>query len=161
VELVWVILVAGFLTSLAVPTLSTLPASRAGGAAAQLQHDLSYARQLAVATGTTTWVVFDDNAETWSLLEEDPSNPGRAAATAIIDPATGQPLVGALGVDEFTGVEIEYARFDGRPEVGFDWLGRPFDESEMPLSSRGEVRLTGPHDFFVEVGTGHVTHVGP
>ena len=78
VELVWVILVAGFLTSLAVPTLSTLPASRAGGAAAQLQHDLSYARQRAVATGTTTWVIFDDTAETWSLLEEDASNPGRA-----------------------------------------------------------------------------------
>jgi prepilin-type N-terminal cleavage/methylation domain-containing protein len=161
VELVWVMLIAGIITSLAVPTLSTLPESRAGAAAARVMNDLTYARQRAVATGTVTWIDFDPGAETWALLADDPASPGFADAQPIVDPADGGPMVGTLGADPFTGVEIVRARFNGQSVVGFDWLGRPLRSNGNPLTATGEVEITGPHLFEVDEVTGHVVHTRP
>lgn len=161
VELIAVLLIVGVLAATAIPSLQKIASTRASMAAAKLLNDLTHARQLAIATGTRTWVVFDASAETWTVLSEDPTNPGRVNATVINDPATGGTFVQTLGTGEFAGAQIISAAFDGNPEVGFDWLGRPLNSAEGSLAAQGTVTLTDNHLVHVAVSTGHVTHVAP
>jgi len=149
VELVAVIVIVAILAAAAVPTMSNLDGSRAAAAAKQLHSDVTFARQRAIATGTPSWVVFDTAAETWSVLAEDPDNPGRGQATVL--------FTVTLDVDRFIGVELITANFDSNPEVGFDWLGRPLDQSESELSADGTVTTTGGFTLTVHTGTGHVS----
>ena len=161
VELIAVMVVVGVLAASAVPSLRKMASTQASMAAAKLLNDMTHARQLAVATGTRTWVVFDTGAQTWTVLSEDPSNPGRVNATVINDAATGGNFVQTLGTGEFAGAQIIIAAFDGNPEVGFDWLGRPLNSAEGSLAAQGTVTLTDNHLIHVAVSTGHVTHVAP
>ena len=161
VELIAVMVVVGVLGASAVPSLRKMASTQASMAAAKLLNDLTHARQLAIATGTRTWVVFDTSAETWTVLAEDPSSPGRINATVINDPATGGAFVQTLGTGEFAGAQIISAGFDGNPEVGFDWLGQPLNSTESSLAAQGTVTLTDNHLIYVAVSTGHVTHVAP
>ena len=161
VELLAVMLIVGVLAASAVPSLRKMASTQASMAAAILLSNLTHARQLAIATGTRTWVVFDTGAETWTVLSEDPSSPGRVNATVINDPATGGTLVQTLGTGSFSGAQIISASFDSNPEVGFDWLGRPLNSAENSLVAQGTVTLTDNHLIQVAVSTGHVTHVAP
>lgn len=156
-ELVAVMVIAGILAVSAVPAMSSLADARADAAARELHRDLSFARQRAVATGTRAWVVFDAAAGSWTVLAEDPSSPGRSGATAVTDPATGAALVRRLGASSFGGVSMLSAAFDGAPEVGFDWLGRPLNSGEADLAALGTVQLTGGRSVSVVPGTGLVT----
>jgi hypothetical protein len=122
-----------------------------------LLRDMTYARQHAVATGARTWVVFDANAETWTVMSEDASSPGRAGASVLDDPGTGQTFVQALDAGTFANVQIVSATFDGQAEVGFDWLGRPLNASEALLSASGRVTLTDGYRVDVNAVTGHIT----
>ena len=161
VELIAVMLIVGVLAASAVPSLQKMASTQASMAAAKLLNDMTHARQLAVATGTRTWVVFDTSAETWTILSEDPSNPGRSNAVVINDAATGGTFVHTLGNGSFAGAQIISAAFDGNPEVGFDWLGRPLNSAEGNLAAQGTVTLTDNHLIQVAVSTGHVQHVAP
>jgi prepilin-type N-terminal cleavage/methylation domain-containing protein len=161
IELIAVLLIVAVLAAAAVPSLDAMADTRSAAAARQLQADLTFARQRAVATGSVTWVVFDVSAETWSVLVEDPADPGRASATVVNDPATGRPFVQQLGVGSFVSVAIVSAEFDGDVEVGFDWLGRPLSAVETDLTAAGTVTLTGGHVVSVARATGHVTYTAP
>lgn len=161
IELLVVMVIVALLAAVAVPAIDRASASRAAMAAKLLLHDLTFARQRAVATGTPAWVVFDTDAQTWSVLAEDPESPGRAGASIIADPATGRSFVQALNANEFVGVRISSASFDGNPEIGFDWLGRPLNSSETELAAEGTITLTDNHLLTVAVGTGHVAYLAP
>jgi len=89
VELIVVITVVGIVSAVCVSSLTSLGSTREAAAARQLLHDLSYAREVALMTGTRTWVRFNLQAGTYSLLSESVATPGRANATALSDPATG------------------------------------------------------------------------
>lgn len=156
-ELVAVMVIAGILAISAVPAMNSLADARADTAARDLHRDLSFARQRAVATGTRTWVVFDTAVETWSVLAENPSSPGRAGAAAITDPATGSAMTKRLGINAYGGVSVLSAAFDGAAEVGFDWLGQPLNSTESALAAPGSVQLTGGRIVSVVPGTGLVT----
>lgn len=160
-ELVAVLVIVAVLAAVAVPSLDAIDETRAAMAAKQLLRDLTFARQRAVATGTVTWVVFDTDAHTWSVLGEDPSAPGRAGATVLADPATGRDHVQRLDAGSFIGVGISSAVFDDDVEVGFDWLGRPLNVAETPLAADGEVTLTAGHIVRVTAVTGHTAYVSP
>jgi prepilin-type N-terminal cleavage/methylation domain-containing protein len=161
IELLAVIVVLAVLAGAAVPAFTSLAERRSGHAARLLQRDLTYARQRAIATGTRSWVVFDINAETWSVLAENPSSPGRAGATVITDPATGRPFTQLLGAGEFVGVEIMSAAFDAGSEVGFTWLGEPLNSSQTALTVNGQVVLTGLFTVTVARRTGFVEVLAP
>lgn len=143
------------------PALNYMTDTRSVMAAKTLLHDVSFARQRAIATGTNSWVVFDTGAETWSLLAEDTASPGRADAVALNDPATNADYVRQLDADSFVGVEILSAAFDGDVEIGFDWLGQPLNAAETALTAQGSVTLTGNHAVNVAISTGYVQYVEP
>ncbi|MAE65419.1 MAG: hypothetical protein CMJ18_14205 [Phycisphaeraceae bacterium] len=161
IELVTVIVIIAILAVVASPTLSSINDTRAAMAARLLLKDLTFARQRAVATGTTTWVVFDTNAESWSILGEDPASPGRSGATVLTDPVSGDDDTRVVDTGSFAGVQLISAAVDGDVEVGFDWLGRPFNASETAIASAGVITLTGNHVVNVAVSTGHITYTAP
>ncbi len=161
IELIAVMIEVGILAATAAPILSLTTGARAAMAARHLVRDLTFARQRAVATGTRSWVVFDTTAETWTVLAEDPNSPGRINAAVLTDPATSGPFVQNLGVNQFVGVQLETASFDGDVEIGFDWLGRPLNQSETALAAQGSVTLSGSHVITVEVGSGFVAYAPP
>jgi prepilin-type N-terminal cleavage/methylation domain-containing protein len=161
IELIAVIVVLAILAGAAVPTLSIMSSSRSAMAGKQLLRDMTFARQRAVATGTQCWVVLNVNAETWSILSENPLSPGRAGATVITDFATGRPYTITLDVNEFEGVGIASCDFDGGTEVGFDWMGKPLDSGSGALGADGTVNLTGGDQVLVRAHTGYIKYVAP
>ena len=161
IELIAVMIVVGILAAAVAPVLSATASTRAAMAARHLVRDLTFARQRAVATGTRSWVVFDTAADTWSVLAEDPNSPGRINAAVLTDPATSGPFVQSLGVNQFVGVQLVTAAFDGNDEIGFDWLGRPLNQTEAALAAQGSVTLSGSHVVTVEVGSGFVAYAPP
>lgn len=163
IELVAVMVVVGVIAGTAVVSLSSTTGNRATMAAKQLQRDMTFARQRAVATGTRSWVEFSTAAHTWSVRTEDPASPGRAGATVLTDPATHESFVQTLDASQFLGVQLTSVDFDGADWVGFDWLGRPLEKTAetTPLAAEGSVVLTGGHKVTVEKDTGHVAYVSP
>jgi type II secretory pathway pseudopilin PulG len=159
--MVALLVLASVLAAAAVSNLDRLGDTQSSVASRQLLRDLAYARQRAVATGTVTWVTFDDAAETWSILAEDPLNPGRTNATPLTDLVTGQPFVQTLGTGVYGNVGIVSADFDTDVEVGFNWKGQPLAATEASLVAEGVVLLTGGHAIRVAVDTGYAVHDAP
>lgn len=161
IELISVVVILTVVSAVVVPSLSSLQGTRGAQAAKTLLRDVTWARQYALATGTGTWVVFDTANETWSLLAEDPNNPGRANAAVLTDAATGQNWVATLGEFAFTGQSISSADFDSGTELGFDWRGRPKNASETDLAALGTVTLRYGQRVEVLPETGHARLVIP
>jgi type II secretory pathway pseudopilin PulG len=161
IELIAVIVIVMILAGVAVPSLNPLAGTRGAAAARQLLRDATFARQRAVATGTRSWLVFNTGAHTWSILAEDPASPGRASAAVLEDPATGEPFVVSVDAVPFVGVQLQSVDFDTNVEVGFDWLGRPLNQTEAALTLPGSVVLTGNHTVSVAPETGHVDYTAP
>jgi prepilin-type N-terminal cleavage/methylation domain-containing protein len=163
IELVAVMVVVGIISATAVVSLSSTTGNRATMAAKQLQRDMTFARQRAVATGTRSWVEFNTTNHTWSVRTEDPASPGRAGATVLTDPATNANFVQALDANQFISVQLTSVDFDAEDWIGFDWLGRPLDKTgeARPLAVDGSVVLTGNHKVTVEKDTGHIAYVSP
>ena len=157
VEIMAVATVTAIIAAVAIPSLATIPATRRAAAARSIARDLTLARERAIATGAAHWAVFDAAAETYSILAEDPDNPGRAAAAILADPASGHPWTRTLGAAESAGVSIISVSFDAAAEVGFDWLGRPLNATEAALAAEGTIAITGGHTILVEPGTGLVS----
>nr|AQQ75241.1 hypothetical protein [uncultured bacterium] len=156
IELVAVIVIVAILASVAAATMN-LGSARSGLAAKQLLRDITFARQWSIATGRNSWVVFSPGSNLWTILAEDPANPGRLNATTMTDMATGKPYTITVGVDDYVGVSIESCNFDGGNEVGFDWLGEPV-VAGGPLAAQGVVVLIGGRQVIVEAGSGLVRY---
>lgn len=161
IELIAVIVVVAILAGTAVPTLSFMTSSRSRMAGRQLLRDVTFARQRAVATGDRSWVVVDVNAETWSILAENPASPGRAGATVLTDMATGRPFTITLNAGEFQGVSITSCNFDSGNEIGFDWMGKPLNSGSVALAADGTIVLSGGEQILVRPHTGYVKYVAP
>lgn len=158
IELIVVMTIAAILAAVAVPTLSNLGGTRKSVAARVIVRDLAYARERSMETGTRAWVVFSTGTNSYSVLWEDPANPGRAGATALSDPAlTGKTYVQYLNTGEFAGVTLASAVFDSGSEVGFDWVGKPLNNTSASLSANGVVTLTGGTTVTVQAATGLAT----
>lgn len=160
VELIAIVVIVSILAGVAVPAMTNLDDSRGAAAGKQLLKDLTFARQRAVATGHRCWVVFDAPGDAWSILAEDPQNPGRSSAASVTDLATGRAYDISLAQD-FTGVTISSADFDGGDEIGFDWLGRPFVNDSTELAADGSLTLNTGHVVRVAARTGHVWFEAP
>jgi prepilin-type N-terminal cleavage/methylation domain-containing protein len=155
VELIIVLVVVGVVAAVALPSLASVGGSRSAIAARVMVRDVTYARERAIATGARTWVVFNVGASSYSVLGEDPANPGRFGALALKDPANpGRTYVQTLNTGEFAGVTLLSASFDGAAELGFTWLGQPLNSAQNPLATQGTVTLTGGRTVTVQVGTG-------
>lgn len=155
IEVIVVILIVAILSVVAAPRISNLGSSRAGVAARSLARDLTYARERAIATGTRTWVVFSPSTHSYSVLSENIASPGRAGASTLTDPnGSGRPFVQYLNTGEYAGVTMASAVFDSGLEVGFDWVGKPYNVAGSALAANGTVTLSNGYSVTVEATTG-------
>ncbi len=161
VELAAVMVIVGIIAGTAVVSLSSVGSKRSAMAARQLQRDMTYARQRAVATGTRNWIQFDTVGQTWTVKVEDLVSPGRATSLVLTDPATGGPFVQPMNTGSFVGVTMTVTFADGPDWIGFDWLGRPLreDTEATPLSADGLVVFSGGESVTVDKNTGHTVFV--
>lgn len=161
VELAAVMVVVGIIAGTAVVSLSSVGSKRSAMAARQLQRDITFARQRAVATGTRSWIEFDTVGQTWTIRVEDIASPGCATSLELADPATGGPFVQPMNTGSFVGVTMTTVTFDGLDCIGFDWLGRPLHETTetTPLAADGLVVFSGGESVTVDKNTGHTVFV--
>ena len=160
-ELILIIVIVGIISALAIPTFNYLDQSRTKLAGRQLAMDITYSRDYAQSTGVRTWTSFNSINQSWTVLAEDPANPGRANATVLTNPATGQSYIQTVDQGEYTGVQMTAINIDGGSEVGFDWLGRPVNETGAALASQGQITLNNNHQVVVEPGTGYIQMASP
>jgi Tfp pilus assembly protein FimT len=153
--------VVGIIAGTAVVSLSGTTGKRSAMAARQLQRDMTYARQRAVATGTRSWLDLNTGAQTWTVRVEDTASPGRATSLLLTDPSTGGDFVQALNTGTFLGVTMTVVDFDSEDWIGFDWLGRPLDETgeATPFAAHGSVTFSGGETVTVDKDTGHIAFV--
>lgn len=154
VELVAVMVVVGIMAAVAVPAWNAALAARSGAAARLVARDLGYARERAVATGCRSWVVFTVPDNAYVLLAEPPALPGRSNAVPIPAPASPGTVGQQFGSGTWAGVALGGAAFDGAPEVGFDWAGRPLNAAGNPLAADGSVWFTSGRTVVVRAGWG-------
>lgn len=156
IELIVVIIIAAIMAAVAIPRLSNLSATKAAVAARLIARDLTYARERAIATGTRTWVVFSPGTNSYSVLAENSASPGRVGATVLSDPlGNGKNYVQYLNTGDFAGVSMTGATIDAGTEVGFDWVGKPYNSTSTDLSAAGTITLSaGGFTVTVQPGTG-------
>lgn len=157
IELMAVVVVLGVLSVTAAVSMSGTDAARARAAAACVARDLSFARERALATGTTTWIVFSVATNSYSVLAEDAAAPGRAGALSITDPATGQAFVSRLSDPAFAGVSLSAVSIPGGGnDLGFDWMGRPINAAGTRVTTNATITLSPAQTVTVTAGAGVV-----
>jgi general secretion pathway protein H len=148
VELLLVLIVVAVLAGAAITLLSSGQKQLAAEEAVQrLVTDLDYARADATANRSERCVVFDENAESYSV---------HAGATLLWHPVSKRPFVVDLdGYFPGAGLELDAADFGGSDTLRFDAHGVP--------AAGGQVLLRGPGILWtiqVAAGTGCVTASG-
>lgn len=157
IEMIAVVVVLGVLSVTAAVSMSGTDAARANAAARFVARDLSFARERALATGATTWVVFNVGGNSYSVLAEDPAAPGRAGALTITDPATGQAFVSRLSDAAFAGVSLSAVSIPGGGnDLGFDWMGRPINAAGSRATTNVTITLSASQTVTVTAGAGVV-----
>ena len=160
-ELTAVMVVVGIIAGTAVVSMSSTTGKRSAMAARQLQRDMTYARQRAVATGTRSWLDFETTAAAWTVRVENPASPDRVTSPVLTDPATGGDFVQPINTGTFAGVTMTVIDFDGEDWIGFDWLGRPLEKmgEATPLVAHGSVTFSGGETITIDKDTGHIVFV--
>ena len=84
------------------------------------------------------------------------ASPGRVGATTLTDPnGSGKSFVQYLNTGDYAGVTITGATFGSGSEVGFDWVGKPYNSSSTALTAAGTVTLSaGSYTVTVQPTTG-------
>ncbi len=148
VELLLVLIVIAVLASAAISLLSSGQKQLAVEEAAQrLVTDLSYAQAEATAHRSERRVVFDENAESYSVY---------AGATLLWHPVSKRPFT--VDLDSYfpgAGLDLDTADFGGSDTLRFDAHGVPV--------AGGQIVLTGPGARWtvrVAAETGCVTAAG-
>jgi prepilin-type N-terminal cleavage/methylation domain-containing protein len=155
IELIVVILLVSIMAAVAVPKMSNIGSTRAAVAARMIARDLTYARERAIATGTRSWVVFSAGTNSYSVLTENPASPGRIGANVMTDPnGNGRTFVQYLNANELVGVTMTSVSFDAGAEVGFDWVGKPYNSSSTALAAAGTIVLSNGFTITVQPTTG-------
>lgn len=161
IELLMVCIVGALIAGSMSAAMGGLTRQRQLTAARQVQRDVQYARERAMATGVRTWVTFTPASDLYEMRAESLASPGLASATLVTDAATGRAFSVRLNQDQYAGVDLVSANFDGQASVGFDYLGRPLRNTGSLLSAPGVVTLSASHVVTIAAESGAVTLTAP
>lgn len=145
--LIELITVIGILGILAVAgggaVLTSIDSIRTNAAAARLTSDVRLMQRIAMASGLRTWVVLSTGSNNYQLFMEDPSNPGKGGRQAFTHPSSQDTGVIQFGTGDFSKVVISNVSINSTSEIEFDSLGVPHDGAGNPLTTIGQVTLSG------------------
>lgn len=156
IELIAVIVIAAILSALAIPSIGAIGDARSAGAARVVSGTLEYGRETAINSGLHSWVSFDTNANTISLMANAEGTSSYVSATAMTDPRTGKPMVITLGSGDYAGVDLASVSLPKGSVLGFDWLGTPIDVDQQAFSSDATITLSGNVQITVSAMTGEI-----
>ena len=152
VELLIVVVIIAIAAVMAVPLMSSAGSLQVKSAANMIASDLEYAKSMAISRGRNYSVVFDEDAESYQIEDQDGNvipHPVRKGFDYVVD-------FSARGLGK---VDIVNASFDSTIAVKFDFLGSPYDNNGGPLNS-GVVSLSAGSStatVLVEPVTGFIT----
>ena len=155
IELILVLAIVGLLAFVASPRLENLPTTRAYFALRQLQSDVRYAQLLAIESQKRLRIVFDIPANQYRVEKEDPAGVWSSA----VHPATKGNYTVQFGADNYAGVQITAAVFDGNSTVIFDSYGAPFDAANAALTEPAYLDLNSKYRLNFHAQTGKVEQV--
>jgi len=145
IEILIVIVILAIAAMTAIPMMGSAASVQIRSAGNMIAADLEYAKSLAISKGQNFSVVFDESAESYSIVDQDGntiSHPVKKGFDYVID-----------FQDEGLGrVEIADADFDGASQVRFDYLGSPDNGGTVHLQA-GDMSAT----VSVEPVTGYIT----
>ena len=129
IELLIVIVILAISAAIVVPMASSAGGMQLRAAVNMVAADLEYAKSMSISRGQRYSVMFDADAETYQIVDED--------GNTISHPVKkGFPYAVNFQSDSRLGrVDIESVDFGGTSTVGFDYLGSPYDGSGAPLNS--------------------------
>ncbi len=129
IEILIVVVVIGIAAMIAVPMMSSAASMQIRSAANMIAADLEYAKSMAISRGQSFSVVFDKNAESYTVKDQ--------AGVVISHPVKKgfDYTINFLNDSRLDRVDIVDADFDSTNEVKFDYLGSPFNGSGNPLNS--------------------------
>jgi len=145
IEILIVIVILAIAAMTAIPMMGSAASVQIRSAGNMIAADLEYAKSLAISKGQNFSVVFDEGAESYSIVDQDGntiSHPVKKGFDYVMD-----------FQDEGLGrVEIADADFDGASQVQFDYLGSPDNGGTVHLQA-GDMSAT----VSVEPVTGYIT----
>jgi prepilin-type N-terminal cleavage/methylation domain-containing protein len=144
IELIAVLVILGVLAAAAAIKGSSLSASsRMQSAARMVGRDMVFARERAMATGSTHWVQFDTTNHWYTIKKDNPASPGWAGSSTITDLSRQKNFVTNLNRDEWLNVTFDTGGTFGSAPVSYI-IG--FDRSGRPVTTDGNVMTvsTGP-----------------
>lgn len=145
IEILIVIVILAIAAMTAIPMMGSAASVQIRSAGNMIAADLEYAKSLAISKGQNFSVVFDEGAESYSIVDQDGntiSHPVKKGFDYVID----------LQDEGLGRVEIADADFDGASQVQFDYLGSPDNGGTVHLQA-GDMSAT----VSVEPVTGYIT----
>jgi len=145
IEILIVIVILAIAAMTAIPMMGSAASVQIRSAGNMIAADLEYAKSLAISKGQNFSVVFDEVAESYSIVDQDGntiSHPVKKGFDYVID----------FENEGLGRVEIADADFDGASQVQFDYLGSPDKGGTVHLQA-GDMSAT----VSVEPVTGYIT----
>lgn len=144
VEVLIVVIILGIAALAAIPMMSSAGGVQIRSAANVIAADLEYAKSMAISRGQNYAVVFDKNAESYRLEDQN----GNVIAHPV---KKGFDYVVDLANDGLEKVDILDVDFASTSKVTFDCLGSPDNGGTVSLQA-GSVTVT----VTVETVTGYI-----
>ena len=131
IELLVVVVIMAIAALTVVPMMTSASGMQLRSAANMIMADLEYAKSMAISRGQNFSVVFDENAESYSIEDQDSSvipHPVKKGFDYIVDFQNDSRL---------NRVNIIDADFDSTSSVQFDCLGSPDNGGTISLQAGG------------------------
>lgn len=129
IELLVVVVIMAIAALTVVPMMTSASSLQLRSAANMIMADLEYAKSMAISRGQNYSIVFDENAESYSIEDQDSSvipHPVKKGFDYIIDFQNDSRL---------NKVNIADADFDSTSSVQFDCLGSPDNGGSISLQA--------------------------
>jgi len=131
VEILIVVVIIAIAALTAVPMMSSAASVQIRSAANMIAADIEYAKSMAISRGQNFSVVFDENTESYRIVDQDNNvipHPVRKGFNYIIDFRNDNRL---------DKVDITNADFNTAQYVEFDCLGSPVNGGTVTLQAKG------------------------
>ena len=131
IEVLIVVVIIAIAAVMVIPMMSSAGSSQIRSAANMVAADLEYAKSMAISRGQNFSVVFDKNAESYSIEDQDGSviaHPVKKGFNYVIDFHSDSRL---------NKVDIADVDFNSGEAVEFDYLGSPDSGGVVSLQANG------------------------
>jgi prepilin-type N-terminal cleavage/methylation domain-containing protein len=177
VEILAVVVIIGIASAIIIPEIGSRDDMKAAAAARVVIADLIYAQNLAISTGTATYVRFDKTNNQYSVIQS-PTSSSSTKGTLVTHPITQQNYIQTFGSTSTTsvsswanvtidtvalnGADATYANMD---TVGFDSMGSPYvfrysDNTQSDLADGSNIVIkcgTLSTQINIAAATGEIT----